>query len=456
MRVLLVSANTAESPYPVYPLGMGVVARVLSQAGHVVAQFDFLAADRSLERLEQTLRAFRPELVGISIRNIDNVNVLNEQRYLDSVRQIAATAHAVSSVPVLLGGAGFSIMPEAILDAVGAEYGIVGEAETTVVEFVSGLSRGERPPRLFRSARATPPDAISGAAYDRDIAAYYLKNGTTLGVQTKRGCTHHCVYCPYPVLEGRVFRPRPAAEVADDLERLHQAHPEAFFFFTDSIFNDGDGHYLALLREMKRRSLTVPWTCFIKPGPISDEQVLLMKETGLQAAEIGADAASDTALRGMGKEFSFQDVLDTNRAFTRHGIATANFFMFGGPGETQETVAEGIANVIALSHTVSFMFMGVRVLPGTPMERIALRDGVIRPGQDLLDPVYYFAPGLDQTWLEQTLTAGFKDHRHCFFPPDKFESATKFLRQLGYTGSLWHLLDPDRMRKARVRDRTEA
>jgi lipid biosynthesis B12-binding/radical SAM protein len=446
MKILLVSANTAETPYPVYPLGMGIVASALSRAGHDVKQFDFLLAGQSLEQLADTLKHYQPGLVGISIRNIDNVNLLNEQHYIGNVRRIVETVRAVIKVPVVLGGAGFSIMPEAILDAVGADHGIVGEAESSVVDFVTSIERGELPQRCIRTKAFIQGEAISHAQYDPEIMKFYLRHGSMAGVQSKRGCNHTCVYCTYPQLEGRIVRPRPAGDVVDDIERLVTDYQAGYIFFTDSIFNDDDGLYLKVLNEMRRRNLSVPWTCFIKPGYIPEEHVLLMKATGLAAAEIGSDAASDTALKGMGKNFLFKDIIAANDVFTRNGISTAHFFMFGGPGETQASVLEGIKNIVALPKTVSFMFMGIRILPGTPLEKIAIRDGVIRADQDLVDSAYYLSPSLERPWLEQTLTEGFKDHRYCFFPVDKFESATKFLHQMGYSGSLWQMLSPDKMR----------
>jgi len=40
-RVLLVSTNTCDTPYEVYPLGMSQVAASLAGAGHAVRQFDW-------------------------------------------------------------------------------------------------------------------------------------------------------------------------------------------------------------------------------------------------------------------------------------------------------------------------------------------------------------------------------------------------------------------------------
>ena len=156
--------------------------------------------------------------------------------------------------------------------------------------------------------------------------------------------------------------------------------------------------------------------------------------------ELGSDGASDATLRGLGKSFSFAEVVECDRIFGQHGIPRAHFFMFGGPGETQESVCEGIRNVIALKDSVSFMFMGIRILPGTGLERQAIRDGVITAGQDLLDPVYYIAPGIDREWLENTLREGFRRVRHCVFPADALEEQVLLLHQLGYTGLLWDML----------------
>ncbi|MFW6114470.1 MAG: lipid biosynthesis B12-binding/radical SAM protein [bacterium] len=443
MRALLISANVAKTPYPVYPLGMGMVAAALTDAGHEVAQYDFLQHDLSLESLRTCVTEATPQVVGISIRNIDNVNLVNEQRYLDTVSKIVAVVREATSAPVVLGGSGFSLMPEEILAKVGGDYGVVGEGEALMVQFVDSVARGTLPKeRILRGSCVLQGDAIQSAIYDPTIMRYYLGSGYTASVQTKRGCTHRCAYCSYPMLEGFTIRCRPVDAVVDDLERLVRDFGVKMVFFTDSVFNDDEGHYLEVLRDMRRRNVRVPWIAFMKPEAFSEDTLLLMRETGLRAVELGADAPTDTTLRGLRKSFSFADVEECNRRLTNHGIAVAHYYMFGGPGETADTVREGIRNIIGLNDAVSFMFMGIRVLPGTPLAKIAERDGITKPGQDLVDPVYYIAPGLDRQWLHETLTNAFKDVRHCVFPPDAFEDHIRLLHQLGHVGVLWDILKP--------------
>jgi radical SAM superfamily enzyme YgiQ (UPF0313 family) len=235
--------------------------------------------------------------------------------------------------------------------------------------------------------------------------------------------------------------------VVDDIVALTREQGAGYIFFTDSVFNDREGRYLDVLSEMKRRGICVPWTAFFKPGELDDDAVALMRETGLKAAELGSDAPSDTTLAALGKDFRFRDVVACNELFHRHGVVTAHYFMFGCPGETEATVREGISNIIALRNTAAFVFMGIRILPGTPLASRAEREGLIAPDQDLLDPVYYISPRVDRDWLEQALTEAFEGVRHCVFPPDAMDDSLSFLHKLGYSGSLWEMLCRERRRK---------
>ena len=172
-----------------------------------------------------------------------------------------------------------------------------------------------------------------------------------------------------------------------------------------------------------------------------------MIKTGVSGVELGSDGASDEALIGLGKSFRFNDIIECNACFTDHDIPTANFFMIGGPRETEETVQTGINNIIKLKNTVSFIFQGIRILPNTKLYKIAIKRGIIKKDDDLLEPVYYIEPGLDKKKLETTLKEQFKPYRHCVFPPDALENSVKFLQKLGHTGLMWDLLISGRNKK---------
>lgn len=443
MKILLIGANVASTPYYVYPLGLSMVATALKNAGHVVTQFDFLRNDMSLEALNNELKSFEPGIIGISMRNVDNVNLMNEQRYIDAVKDIVKNIRNVTNSPVVLGGSAFSIIPETILSEVGADYGIIGEGESLMVGLVNNAALGKFPGKgCLRSSNYMDGEDIPAACYDPDIMRFYLKSGSIASLQTKRGCTHKCIYCSYPVLEGSAIRPRNPGAVVDDIEILINEHNAKYIFFTDSVFNDDEESYLEVVTEMKKRNVYIPWTAFFKPEGLNDKDVELMKETGLRAVEIGADASTDITLKKLGKSFRFKDIVKCNDLFARHGIATAHFYMFGCPGETRETIMEGLENIKSMKKTVSFIFMGIRILPNTILHRIAVTEGLLSKENPLLESAYYIAPGIEKEWLEKTLTEGFSGIKNCVFPPDAMDGSLRFLHKLGYSGSLWDMLIP--------------
>ena len=448
MKVLLISANVTLSPYPIYPIGLSMISAALTDAGHDVLQSDFLLHDTSLESLGEEVAAYAPDIVGISVRNIDNVNLMNEKYYIENVKNIVSRVREVSTAKVILGGAGFSLIPNLILEETGADYGVVGEGEGLTVEFANNAAKGIYPDTpLLGPAPRIDGKGIGSALYDDRLLQFYLHSGSIASIQTKRGCAYKCVYCTYPLLEGSHLRKRDPKEVVDDIRRLRDKFNSNYIFFVDSVFNDDEGAYLEVVDEMLRQEISIPWTAFIKPGGLTDEIVLKMKKTGFAAAEVGADAACDATLKKMGKNFLFKDVVECNDILTRHGIATSHFFMFGGPGETQETVREGIANILSLKKCVAFIFMGIRILPDTPLARIAIREKLISPDDGMLKPVYYISPQVEKEWLEQTLTEAFEGVRHCLFPPDAMDNSLQILHKLGYTGPMWDLLLPGAKRE---------
>lgn len=435
MNILMISANVATSPYPVFPLGMGMVTASLRNNGHQVTQFDFLQNGKSLDALGKAIRSVSPGVVGLSIRNVDNVNLVNQERYIETVEWIVETVHAQSVAPVVLGGSGFSVLPEPLLRQTGADYGIAGEGEKAFVEFIAALEAGEtNASRIIYAGKDLNDREIPSTYYDPDMLSFYQKEGCITSIQTKRGCTKACVYCSYPVLEGRRIRACNPEQIVGDLLNLQQNQQAEHIFFVDSVFNDSQGIYLNLIDEMLRRKVNIPWTAFFTPDKALNSEILeKMTATGLEAVEIGADATSDATLKGMGKEFLFEDVIASNELFLKHNVTTAFYYMFGGPKETPKTVMEGIKNICGLRQTANFIFMGIRILPGTALANIAVREGVISPENDLLESVYYVSPELDVTWLEKILTEAFSNKVNCIFPPDSKNEKLHLLHQMGYS-----------------------
>ncbi len=433
MKILLSSANFCIEPLPVYPLGMSVIARVLKEAGHEVVQFDPLTHGRDgyAEAAKNLLSAFQPDLIGISVRNIDVTDsCVQKEDFLGSIHGVIRTWRGLFPGTIILGGPGFSMDPEALLAQTGADYGVAGEGEQAILDLVGAIEQGKSPAKgtIIRKEISL----ISGAEYSPEIACWYDSETHNMPIQTKRGCPFHCVYCTYPMLEGHAMRLRPVESVLDDLARLRDICPESMVYFTDSVFNDPTGHYKELLSGMVERKLTMPWTGFITPYKLTAEDIDLMAESGLICADLGLDGTTDETLRGLGKLFTFDEARACCQQLAARGIGINANAMFGGPGETWDTVARGIENMKSLEGVFSIIFAGIRVLSGAPLMETARRENMIPDGWNDTMPLYYYAPGLDAEKLHQTLLQGFANDPFCVYPPSSRSDDYRKLHKFGY------------------------
>ena len=107
---------------------------------------------------------------------------------------------------------------------------------------------------------------------------------------------------------------------------------------------------------MIKQRCNIRWAAYFRPGNTTEDNLKLFKESGLYAMEVGSDAACDTTLKGINKSFLFKDVLEFNRISIKQEIPTANFFMFGGPQETEKTIAESLQNIEQLKKCAVYVF----------------------------------------------------------------------------------------------------
>jgi lipid biosynthesis B12-binding/radical SAM protein len=440
-KVLLLSSNTMTSPYPVYPVGMAVVASALTSAGHTVAQFDLLAEAGSHSRLSKAIRNFNPDFVGISLRNIDTVDSFTAEDAwaLASVKGLIEVIREVTAAPVVLGGSAFSIMPRQILAFVGADYGIVGDGGVLLNGLIEKVELKKKVPAILSNGDGLlDGDESFRPVWDQKLVDYYTKTSGVIGLQTKRGCPHKCVYCTYPAVEGTRYRCRDAGSVIEDILQLKMDFGIDTISFTDSVFNDTDDLYLDIAEELLRRDVCIGWSAYFQPGRITRENIRLLKRAGLYTLEAGTDASSDTTLAGLNKSFCFEDVVNFNEACLKEEISCAHYVMFGGPGETDNTIKQGLDNIASLKNCVVIAFSGIRIFPGTPLHAISIADGIIREEDILLRPVFYYSPEVDAARMNETLANAFKGQRNRIFPPSLFQAKADIMYRFGYKGPLWH------------------
>lgn len=411
-RVLLISANRERQPYPVVPNGLACVASALDAAGHDVRFLDLCFERNPVAATTRAIRQHHPGIVGVSVRNIDNSDAIALRHYTPEAKELFnAVREAAPTAKVIAGGAAFGVAPEALFQSFGVDYAVAGDGERASVALVDSIMRGEGDATIAGVVRMVndrihfaPPgedaalDDLPTPALHRWIdVKRYERHGATIPIQTKRGCVYRCVYCTYRNVEGWGYRTRNPEHVADEIEELHRTAGVNNFDFVDSTFNSPPGHALQVCEAIIKRRLPVHLdTTNFTPAAASDELLSAMRHAGFRTLGITAESASDPVLEKLEKGFTAAKAREVAERVERMGIRALWIFLVGGPGENSKTLEETLqfAEWRLNRGDAVYLTVGLRIYPGTTLQRIAINEGVIATENDLLDPTFYFSPAL--------------------------------------------------------------
>ncbi len=404
MKVLLVNAALGRRQMPIFPLGLASLAAALE--GHEVRVLDPAVLPLPLDAVERAARELAPDVVGVSLRNVDPARSYDHFQYLRGCAQTlqAARAGAPRALAVV-GGAGYSLFPEAALRSLdGADIGVAGEAETSFPQLLGHLGD----PRsvlglVLRGADGSctltgPPaeeDLDRLPLPDRgcvDLDPYRGATELQVGVESHRGCAMRCTYCSYPLISGCRTRVRSVARVIEDIESLVRRGVSRFFF-TDPSFNAAPEHVLALCAAIVASGLKVSWSAYFGERHITPELVRACAAAGGASFVFGPDSGSDPILARLRKGVTRQQLVAAYETVRREA-PRASFkcaFLLDAPGETWRTSAEtlGLAVRQAVRGRCELSLSAIRIYPGTELHRTAVAEGLVDPADDLLRPIFY-------------------------------------------------------------------
>jgi len=410
MRVLIVNTNRERSPQTLIPLGACLVASAARAAGHDVRLLDLTFSPFPSRAARFAVRRFRPDVLGLSIRNIDNCDAGRPQFLLPEARRIAQACRSAGAETIVLGGPAVTTAPGPALSYLGGDFGVVGEGESSFPALLDAIERGADPALV--SGVAVPDDggtALSPTAPIGDLASLpdpcladwldmrgYRRYDAALPVQTKRGCPFNCSYCLYPLLEGPGVRLRDPESVASQVHRAFHLELRAAEF-VDSVFNVPEAHAVACCEAIARLRRRVPLqTLEFNPSACSSDLIQAMNAAGFSAVGCSAESASDDMLATLGKGFTSDALRSAARKLPTLDALKLWTFMLGGPGETERTVTETAQFIeqFLTPRDLVYVSCGIRILPGTKLHAQAAAEGIVSPDDDLLRPRFYFSPAI--------------------------------------------------------------
>jgi radical SAM superfamily enzyme YgiQ (UPF0313 family) len=414
MRVLMVSANTEQLNMPVLPLGMACVSAAIQSAGHDVRVVNLMESQHVTRLLVPAIEEFEPDVIGVSVRNIDDQSSKAPVFLLPRAKSVIDECKSRSKAPIIVGGPGYSIFPGSALKYLGADFGIQGEGEQAMIDFLARIEKNA--PLDGLNGLWTPDKGLMAPALHSQslddypmpkpgvhLSAPLVENRQEIMVpfQTRRGCAMNCSYCSTPAIEGRLPRSRSPEKAVENLKLFVQ---QGFknFFFVDNTFNLPRAYAQALCERIAEADLEISWQAIIYPAGANGDLIEKMALAGCRSVSLGFESADESVLSAMNKKYGKKEIRRISELLFQNNIARMGFLLLGGPGETRQSVNDSIEFAKSLELETVKLTAGIRIYPSTPLADIARQKGFIAQDASLLEPAFYLEPGLEG-WLQDTV-----------------------------------------------------
>lgn len=400
MRILLVQSPAGRAEAPIYPVGLAYLAGGLKD--HVLAGIDLSLSGEPGSALKHKIREFKPDLVAVSLRNIDDSAYPRTFWYLDHFDSLMQVLSGWQGY-LVVGGAGFSIYPGEILDKWPCiDVGLSGEGELALPQIIRYLSGGERPSWMSGRLASPPrPDLASIPLPDYTVfpSGDYPGKGS-VGIQTRRGCVFNCAYCTYKSLGGCGFRLRPLEHVAADIREVAGQGFDSFMF-VDSVFDHPRAYYMKLLDMMLSMGELPRWEAWLSES-VPLETLDKLYSAGCRWVDFSPDVITERGWKLMGKGGDVRRLWPAVKASRKAGLSVGVNFFSASPGENLFALLLKFLFMararIFLGYRNTFINIGtIRLYRGAPLA------GKLYPDSDLFKPVFYRPRG-----LADLITRGFQ------------------------------------------------
>ena len=417
MRILLIATNmhrrlmSRMNAQPA-PIGLAYIAGHLDPSRHELKILDLMFSEDYLEDTEAAVRQFQPELIGISLRNLDNSSYMDPQWALPTTKEVIQRIRTITSSPIVCGGPGFSLLPEECFRYLEPDLGVAGDGGETFAQVADSMESGEayqNLPGLIYTADSGQV-VYKGLAYssfskpprleELDMARYE-RAGFGIGILTKLDDSFsHSMGAENGKQTWRVLKP--IEDVLQEISELKERFGIRKVFFIDSGFNVPLAHAKSLCQSLIDADMKIYWNSYLAPVPAAcDEEVLdLMKRAGAGLLIIKGIAGQNL------EEESLEDRIEPLREICQrcdqadlHYVISQNF---GEPGETAETVESKLNFLRQINPALANLRVGVRIRPGTPVAQAALQEGLITDDSDLISPTFYLEKSVRE-WIVDRL-----------------------------------------------------
>ena len=350
LRVALINPPQPTA-YPQPPLGLALIAAVLEKEGYEVTLLDANAL--RLKPTDIVPYVTDANVVGLTAMTPTINAAIGIARYIKQANH---------DLTIILGGAHVTLLPnETLGSAPEIDVVVRGEGEQTIIEllraFECELPLDNIPGISYRrngKVHSTPARSTSVDLDSLPFLAYHLlpwqryrphpPHGRAFpfaAMVTSRGCPYQCSYCSKPIF-GNKFRGQSPERIVEEITYYRERFGVKEIAFYDDVFTLDKKRAYAIADNIIKKGLKICWTSETRVNLVDKELLRHMKQAGCYAIAYGIESASPEILDTLNKGITLEQVEEAVRLTQQVGLQTIGYFMFGSPGESQESIAKTI------------------------------------------------------------------------------------------------------------------
>lgn len=391
-----------------FPLGLTYIAGCAKKAGFDCRILDMDAAEpkagsvdfaHEYDRYQHYLKALndprhptwdlmrtlildqKPDFIGITALTTKFGSVIQTARFCKEI---------LPTVPIIVGGAHASVMPDKTLEIPEVDFVVRGEGDETLPELletlrdkgdpgkVKGVSFRKHGKTVHNAAREFTQDLDSIPFPDRSALLhpeYYTSEDMGV-ILTSRGCPFGCSYCFH--MWDRKVRYRSVPNILQEIREVRRQYRTGQFAFKDDSFTVRRRHVIELCEALSREPYKIGFSCTTRVDILDDELLKIMKKAGCSQINIGIESGSERVLKETDKGITHAQIRKAARLMNREAVFWSGYFMIGLPTETEGEIRQTLD---FLGHVRPY-YGGLGVY--NPFPRTKLFDQGVELG--LLDP----------------------------------------------------------------------
>lgn len=378
MKILLISPPTISAIKHVVgvtgpPLGLAYLASIARERGHVVKIIDSLASNLSFSDVRNEIKAYDPELIGLTPTTSMMPDAYN----------VADTARSINpDVKIAIGGPHVTFAPDITMtENRSIDYVIRGEGELVFANLLDHLS-GKKEVKEIRglSYRASDKivnnapeilipdvDSIPLPALDLLPMQEYRIDDKSFGtIMTSRGCPYNCIFCSSSLQFGKQWRGHSVDRVISELRRLVDKYNKKEIEFLDDTFTLNMKRAIEISNRIKSEKLDIHYSASARVNLFNDEIAAAIKSSGAHTIYFGIESGNQKTLDFIGKSITLDQSVTAVKKARKVGLNTLGSFIIGFPEDTVKDVKNTIKfskrlNVTVVQFTIATPYPGTRL-----------------------------------------------------------------------------------------------